>query len=124
MFTGSYRETDDFGVITKIDGNRALVEIFGLGPIITFKAAEKAIEIVNASTFGLSSCIFSADQKTCAKFTCEFEAGGVAINGASLYRSFEQLFGGYRYSGIGAEGVMSTFGEMNHTKPIVLKNIL
>ena len=30
LFTGAYRETDDFGVITKIDGNRTLVEIDGV----------------------------------------------------------------------------------------------
>lgn len=30
MFTGAYHETDDFGVITKIDGNRTLVEIDGV----------------------------------------------------------------------------------------------
>ena len=30
LFTGAYRETDDFGVITKVDGNRALVEIDGV----------------------------------------------------------------------------------------------
>ena len=29
LFTGTYRETDDFGVITKISGNRTLVEIDG-----------------------------------------------------------------------------------------------
>ena len=30
MFTGAYRETDDFGVITKTQGNRTLVEIDGM----------------------------------------------------------------------------------------------
>lgn len=30
LFTGVYRETEDFGVITKIDGNRKLVEIDGV----------------------------------------------------------------------------------------------
>jgi hypothetical protein len=30
MFTGAYRETNDFGVITKIKGNRTLVEIDGV----------------------------------------------------------------------------------------------
>lgn len=29
LFTGAYRETDDFGVITKVHGNRTLVEIDG-----------------------------------------------------------------------------------------------
>ncbi len=30
LFTGAYRETDDFGVITKVNGNRVLAEIDGV----------------------------------------------------------------------------------------------
>lgn len=52
------------------------------------------------------------------------ECGGTIINGASFFRSFEMPFGGYKYSGLGTEGVISTFDEMTRTKTIVLKNIL
>ncbi len=101
------------------------MEIFGpVVPIIKFKDEAEAIEIANASMFDLSGCVFSRDQKLCARVACQLECGGVVINGASFYRSFEQPFGGYKYSGIGTEGVMSTFDEMTHTKSIILKNIL
>lgn len=101
------------------------MEIFGpVVPIIKFSDVDEAVEIANSSMFGLSGCIFSRDQKLCAKVACQLECGGVVINGASFYRSFEQPFGGYKYSGIGTEGVMSTFDEMTHTKSIILKNIL
>lgn len=101
------------------------MEIFGpVVPIIKFTDVDEAIEIANNSMFGLSGCIFSRDQKLCARVATELECGGVVINGASFYRSFEQPFGGYKYSGIGTEGVMSTFDEMTHTKSIILKNIL
>lgn len=101
------------------------MEIFGpVVPIITIGSEEEAIEIANASIFGLCGCVFSADQKTCARVACALECGGAIVNGASFYRSFEMPFGGYKYSGIGTEGVMSTFDEMTHTKSIVLKNIL
>ncbi|MFQ8846506.1 MAG: aldehyde dehydrogenase family protein [Clostridia bacterium] len=33
-------------------------------------------------------------------------------------------FGGWKHSGIGTEGVMSTFDEMTRVKTIVLKNII
>ena len=62
--------------------------------------------------------------KTAARISGELECGGVVINGASFFRSFEMPFGGYKFSGIGTEGVMSTFDEMTHTKTVVLKNIL
>lgn len=101
------------------------MEIFGpVVPIITFDTVEEAIEIANSSKFGLCGCVFTRDMKTAMKVCNELECGGTVINGASFFRSFEMPFGGYKYSGIGTEGVMSTFDEVTRTKTIVLKNIL
>lgn len=101
------------------------MEIFGpVVPIIAFETEEEAIEIANKSMFGLCGCVFSENAKTAARVANALECGGAIINGASFYRSFEMPFGGYKYSGIGTEGVLSTFDEMTHTKSIVLKNIL
>lgn len=101
------------------------MEIFGpVVPIIGFDTDEEAVEIANSSKFGLSSCVFSRDQKRAFKVASKMEAGGAVINGASFFRAFEQPFGGWKYSGIGTEGVFSTFDEMTRVKTIVLKNIL
>jgi len=101
------------------------MEIFGpVVPIIGFDTLEEAVEIANASKFGLCGCIFTADMKTAWKTAAQLECGGVIINGASFFRSFEMPFGGYKYSGIGTEGVLSTFDEVTLTKTIVLKNII
>lgn len=100
------------------------MEIFGpVVPIIGFDTDEEAIEIANSSIFGLSSCVFSRDQKRAFKVAKAMEAGGAVINGASFFRAFEMPFGGWKHSGIGTEGVMSTFDEMTRVKNIVLKNI-
>ena len=58
------------------------------------------------------------------KVANQLECGGVIINGASFFRSFEMPFGGWKHSGIGNEGVMSTLKEMSRTKTVILKNIL
>ena len=101
------------------------MEIFGpVVPIIAFDTIEEAIEIANASIFGLCGCVFSKDIKKAFRVANSLECGGAVINGASFFRSFEMPFGGYKFSGIGTEGVMSTFSEMTRTKSIVLKNIL
>ena len=101
------------------------MEIFGpVVPIIEFESADEAIEIANASIFGLCGCVFSKDMKEAFRVANALECGGAVINGASFFRSFEMPFGGYKYSGIGTEGVMSTFDEMTRTKSVVLKNIL
>jgi succinate-semialdehyde dehydrogenase/glutarate-semialdehyde dehydrogenase len=100
-------------------------EIFGpVVPIIGFDTLDEAIQIANASKFGLCGCIFSADFKTAYAVASKLECGGVIINGASFFRSFEMPFGGYKYSGIGTEGVLSTFDEVTQTKTIVLKNVI
>lgn len=101
------------------------MEIFGpVVPIIPFETMEEAIEIANSSMFGLCGCVFTKDIKKAFAVANSLECGGAVINGASFFRSFEMPFGGYKFSGIGTEGVMSTFNEMTRTKSIVLKNIL
>ncbi|MCL1846893.1 MAG: aldehyde dehydrogenase family protein [Coriobacteriia bacterium] len=101
------------------------MEIFGpVVPVIGFDTVEEAIEIANSSIFGLSGCVFSRDAKTAWNVARKLECGGVVINGASFFRSFEQPFGGYKFSGIGTEGVLSTFDEVTQLKTIVLKNIV
>ncbi|NMB97090.1 MAG: aldehyde dehydrogenase [Clostridiaceae bacterium] len=101
------------------------MEIFGpVVPIITFDTVEEAIEIANSSKFGLCGCVFTENMRTALKVCNALECGGTVINGASFFRSFEMPFGGYKYSGIGTEGVMSTFDEVTRTKTIVLKNII
>jgi succinate-semialdehyde dehydrogenase/glutarate-semialdehyde dehydrogenase len=100
------------------------MEIFApVVPIISFDTKEEAIKIANSSKFGLCGCVFTANMKDAASVGAVLECGGVVINGASFFRSFEMPFGGYKYSGIGTEGVMSTFDEVTHTKTVVLKNI-
>ncbi len=100
------------------------MEIFGpVVPIIGFDTLDEAIEIANASKFGLCGCIFTADQKKAWQTAARLECGGVVINGASFFRSFEMPFGGYKYSGVGTEGVLTTFDEVTRLKTVVLKNV-
>ena len=100
------------------------MEIFGpVISIIGFDTMEEAIEIANNSKFGLSGSIITRDMNKAIKVSEQMECGGFVINGASFFRSFEQPFGGWKYSGIGNEGVMTTLREMSRTKTVILKNI-
>ncbi|MDR1657339.1 MAG: aldehyde dehydrogenase family protein [Deltaproteobacteria bacterium] len=100
-------------------------EIFGpVVPIIGFDTVAEAIEIANSSKFGLCGCVFTSNIKTAFAVCSALECGGTVINGASFFRSFEMPFGGYKYSGLGTEGVLSTFDEITRLKTIVLKNIV
>lgn len=122
---GAFYDPTVIGEVPKTADVAKDMEIFGpVVPIIAFETEEEAIAIANASKFGLCGCVFSENMRTAARVANALECGGAVINGASFFRSFEMPFGGYKHSGIGTEGVMSTFNEMTHTKSIVLKNIL
>lgn len=92
--------------------------------IIPCDGVDEAVEIANQSNYGLGSCVFTKNMNVAFKVANCMEAGGCVINGASFHRSFEMPFGGYKNSGIGTEGVMSTFDQVTKTKTITLKNIL
>ena len=99
------------------------MEVFGpVIPVISFETEEEAVRIANQTMYGLSSCVFSENHRLLVKMAKALEAGNVIINGASNLRSFEMPFGGWKKSGIGTEGVMSTFEEMTRKKVIILKN--
>lgn len=101
------------------------MEIFG--PVITvigFDTIEEAIKIANNSKYGLSGGIITKDMNKAIATSERMECGGFVINGASFFRSFEQPFGGWKYSGIGNEGIMTTLKEMSRTKTVILKNII
>ena len=101
------------------------MEIFGpVISVIGFDDVEEAIEIANQSSYGLCGCVISRDVSRAMKIADRLECGGAVVNGASFYRSFEMPFGGWKHSGIGNEGVMTTLEEMSRLKTIVLKNIL
>ena len=100
------------------------MEIFGpVVSIIGFDNINEAIKIANQSSFALCACIITKNMNNAFKISRQLEAGGVIINGASFFRSFEMPFGGWKYSGIGNEGVMTTLKEMSRTKTVILKNI-
>ncbi len=101
------------------------MEIFGpVISIIGFDTVEEAIEIANQSSFGLCGNVITNDMKMAFNVANQLEVGGAIINGASFFRSAEMPFGGWKYSGIGNEGISSTLKELSRTKTIVLKNIL
>lgn len=100
------------------------MEIFGpVISVIGFDTIEEAVEIANQSIYGLSAGIITKDFNKAIKVSEKVESGGFVINGASFFRSFEQPFGGWKYSGIGNEGIMTTLKEMSRTKTVILKNI-
>ena len=101
------------------------MEIFGpVVPIIRIKDLDEAIEIANASSYGLGSSVFTRDMAKATKAARLLQSGAVVINGSSYFSTIEMAFGGYKHSGIGREGVSVSYDDVTQIKTIVLKNIL
>lgn len=101
------------------------MEVFGpVMPITSFNDEEEVLRLANDTIYGLGGSVFTKDMKKAMHFVNEYECGSVVINGSSYFRSFEMPFGGYKQSGVGTEGVYSTFDELTTLKCIVLKGIM
>jgi acyl-CoA reductase-like NAD-dependent aldehyde dehydrogenase len=77
-------------------------EIFGpVLSVIPYDTEEEAIEIANATIYGLHAGVFGPDQESAMKVARKLDAGQVDING----QKFNPVapFGGYKQSGSGRE---------------------
>ena len=79
-------------------------EIFG--PVVTlqrFKTEAEALELANASGYGLAATVWTGDLKKAHRIATTIQAGIVWVN-SWLYRDLRTPFGGMKNSGIGREG--------------------
>lgn len=129
LLTGGVRERAYYAptVLTDVTPDMDVaknMEIFGpVIPILEIQDLDQALEIANASDYGLGASIFTRDVSKAVRAARELQAGGIVINGSSYFSTIEMAFGGYKHSGIGREGVSVSFDEVTQIKTIVLKNI-
>ncbi len=101
------------------------MEIFApVFPIISFKEDHQAIEIANASVYGLNAGVFTNNINRAIRAGYQIESGTVCVNGAGLYHPDAAAFGGFKQSGLGREGTISGLEEMTQVKSIVFRNAL
>jgi acyl-CoA reductase-like NAD-dependent aldehyde dehydrogenase len=100
------------------DARVAVEETFGpIAPVVAIDSLEQAIELTNASPYGLLAAIFTADLQHGLEFADRVHTGWVNINESSNYWEAHLPFGGRAGtdSGIGRVGgshVMQSFTEL------------
>jgi len=93
-------------------------EIFGpVAPIVITNSDEQAIELANATEFGLIAYVYSSDLKRAMKVAESLESGMVAIN-KGVISDPAAPFGGFKQSGLGREGGFAGIEEFLETKYI------
>ena len=93
-------------------------EIFGpVAPIVITNSDEEAIELANATEFGLIAYVYSADLKRAMKVAEALESGMVAIN-KGVISDPAAPFCGFKQSGLGREGGFAGIEEFLETKYI------
>ncbi|MET4132902.1 aldehyde dehydrogenase (NAD+) [Porphyrobacter sp. MBR-155] len=103
----------------KNDSRLAQEEVFGpIGAVIGYDDDEEAISLANASDFGLSGAIFSADAGKAYEMALRIRTGGVSINGGAGTMLSDAPFGGIKRSGYGREYGEDGLNEFTYQKVI------
>jgi len=127
--TGQVGPTQDGAFLrpTIIDGldpsaRTSTEEIFG--PVVTlhrFDSDEEAIEIANATEYGLAGSIWSTDTERAHALAQEIETGIVWVN-TWLHRDLRTPFGGVKNSGVGREGGAWSIGFFSEPLNVCIKH--
>ena len=95
-------------------------EIFG--PVVGVTEStdiDSAIELANATNYGLSAAIFTQNIDWAMKFVQECDSGNLHVNWGTQWRADLMPYGGVKESGMGKEGPKYAVQEMTETKMAV-----
>ena len=96
-------------------------EIFGpVAPVVKVSSVEQAIELANASPYGLNASIFTRDINRALTAAHRLQAGSVMINGTTALRAENLPFGGVGDTGGYREGLHDTVLDFTKQKTIVV----
>ena len=92
-------------------------EIFGpVLAVMAYDTEDEAIEIANATIYGLAGGVWSADGERALRVARRIRAGQIDVNGGRY--NLEAPFGGYKQSGFGREFGEAGLEEFLQTKAL------
>jgi acyl-CoA reductase-like NAD-dependent aldehyde dehydrogenase len=104
------------------DAKVSCEEVFGpLCTVTPYETIAEALELANATRFGLQAGIFTSDVKQALRAAHELEFGGVTVNEAPTFRADQMPYGGVKDSGNTREGPAYAVREMTEERLVVLQ---
>jgi acyl-CoA reductase-like NAD-dependent aldehyde dehydrogenase len=95
-------------------------EIFGpVLPVIAFDELEEAIQLANATPYGLAAYVWTGDLKAAIKASEGLEFGMVGVNEWTPHAT-EAPFGGWKQSGLGHESGAEGLDEYLESKLVAI----
>jgi acyl-CoA reductase-like NAD-dependent aldehyde dehydrogenase len=97
-------------------------EVFG--PVVTLTkvgSLDQAIELANATRFGLQAGIFTSDIKAAMRAARELDFGGVTVNEAPTFRADQMPYGGVKASGNTREGPAYAVHDLTEERLVVIE---
>jgi len=96
-------------------------ELFGPAvAVMNATGVKQAIELANASDYGLGAGIFTQDIDAAMQFAREVHSGNIHINSSAMWRADLMPYGGLKGSGMGKEGPKYAIAEMTELKTVVI----
>jgi len=100
----------------------ATEEIFGpMVTLHTFTTESEALEMVNASEYGLAGSVWTTDLERGRAFSAQMNTGIVWVN-TWLHRDLRTPFGGVKNSGVGREGGQWSLDFFSEMTNVCIKN--
>ncbi len=97
-------------------------EVFGpVLAVLPFSDVDEAIEIANASPYGLVAAVWTKDINKAMKLARELRCGQVFINSFGAGGGVELPFGGYKRSGFGREKGSEAIREFTQVKTVAIQ---
>jgi acyl-CoA reductase-like NAD-dependent aldehyde dehydrogenase len=106
-------------VFSDLDPENVIAREEVFGPVLAIQPyddVDESVRLANASIYGLSGAVWSADPNRALSVARQMQTGQVFVNGADF--NYLAPFGGYKQSGIGRE-----FGEYGLEEYLELKAI-
>jgi betaine-aldehyde dehydrogenase len=109
-------------VFTDVPANSAIFKEEVFGPVVCinkFSDRQEALDLVNASEFGLASSVWSKDISAADDLSAKINCGTTWINTYGMFYN-EVPYGGFKQSGFGKELGKEGFLEYTRLKNIIL----